>query len=94
MSARSVGYECDSKKAASNARKHGVAFADAVGVLEDPMAIRIEDDEPSEPRFLALGSDFSGRVLVVVFTWRGEMIRIISARRATPAERKLYGGTR
>ena len=82
-----------STKAASNLSKHGVDFADAVIALEDELALTLDDDHPDERRFITLGTDALGRVLVVVYTFRGEKIRIISAREATPRERsKLQGG--
>jgi uncharacterized DUF497 family protein len=87
---RLVGYEWDPKKAASNLRKHGVDFADAVTALEDESALTINDDDPEEERFATIGMDALVRVLVVVYTWRGENVRIISARNATPAERRQY----
>ena len=82
----------DPAKAAENLLKHGVRFADAVMVLEDPYAITIADDEssPGESRWVTLGADALGRVLVVVYTYRGEDIRLISARGAEPHERKEY----
>jgi len=83
-------YEWDPVKARANSLKHGVEFADAVGVLEDPLAFVLDDPHPSEQRFLGLGLDFLGRVLVVNWTMRGDASRLISARRATPAERRLY----
>jgi len=75
-----------------NARKHGVRFADSVLVLDDPYAVTIADyrSEPSEVRWVTLGADALGRVLVVVYTYRGEDIRLISARHAEPHERKAY----
>lgn len=82
----------DPSKAATNLAKHGIDFADAVSVLEDPMAITIEDDVDEEDRQITVGTDALGRVLVVVFTWRGEAVRIISARSATKRERKHYEG--
>ena len=82
----------DPAKAAQNAFKHGVRFADAVLVLEDPCAVTIADDEssPDESRWVTLGADALGLVLVVVYTYRGEDIRLISARGAEPHERKEY----
>ncbi len=62
-----VEFEWDPKKAASNRRKHGVDFADAVGVLYDDFAITILDEHPEEERFVTLGADFLGPLLVVVF---------------------------
>jgi uncharacterized protein len=84
----------DSEKAAQNVSKHGVRFADAVLVLEDPYAVTIADDEssPDESRWVTLGADALGRVLVVVYAYRGEDIRLISARCAEPHERKEYEG--
>jgi uncharacterized DUF497 family protein len=84
-------YQWDAKKAEDNQRKHGVDFADAVYVLEDELAVTIEvQHHRGEERFATLGMDPLGRVLVVVYTWRGEEIRLISARKATPAERAQY----
>jgi uncharacterized DUF497 family protein len=82
----------DPAKAAGNVDKHGVRFADAVLVLEDPAAITVidNDSDPMEQRFVMLGSDAAGRILVVVYTWRGDDLRLISARRAEPHEREEY----
>lgn len=85
-----VDYEWDPKKAASNLRKHDVDFADAALVFEDDSAVTIEDDDPDEKRSVTIGMDALARILVVVYTWRGEKIRIISARDATPGERREY----
>jgi hypothetical protein len=76
----------------SNVEKHGVRFADAALVLEDPAAITLVDDEsdPIEQRFAMLGADAGGPILVVVYCWRGDDIRLISARRAEPHEREEY----
>jgi uncharacterized DUF497 family protein len=88
-------YEWDPDKAAASLRRHGVDFADAVGVFEDEYALRREDpDAQSEQRFVITGMDFLGRVLVVVYTYRGERIRPISARRATRREREHYARER
>jgi len=86
-----VDYEWDPDKAKQNLRKHGVTFADAVAVLEDDRAMTIRDYVgEAEERWVTLGMDGLGRVLVVVYTWRGERLRMITARRATPAERRQY----
>lgn len=86
-----MDYEWDKEKAQSNFQKHGVHFADAVGVLEDERAVTLQDLAPhDEERWITLGLDALARVLVVVWTWRDESIRLISARRATPTERKQY----
>jgi uncharacterized DUF497 family protein len=90
-----MDYEWDPDKAAANLRRHGVDFADAVGVFEDEYALRREDpDAQGEQRFVITGIDFLGRVVVVVYTYRGERIRPISARRATRREREHYGRER
>lgn len=85
-----VAYEWDPKKAASNLRKHKIDFADAVTVFEDDFGVTIDDDEPEEKRFVTIGMDALARVLVVVYTWRGQNIRIISARKAGAEERRQY----
>ena len=87
-----VEFEWDSKKAISNLKKHGVDFADAVTVLEDERAITIPDDYPNEDRFITVGMDSFGQILVVVYTWRETRSRIISARKATAKEIKQYKG--
>ena len=87
-------YEWDQEKAAANYRKHHVHFADAVGVFEDEHALTEVDATGNEERTRTLGVDFLGRILRVVWTMRGDnMIRLISARTATTAERKIYEGT-
>jgi len=83
-------YQWDPEKAKHNYKKHGIYFADAVSVFSDDLAITINDDYPDEQRIITLGMDAFGRVLVVVYTWRGDDIRIISARKATPREHKQY----
>ncbi|MHB8301858.1 MAG: BrnT family toxin [Acidobacteriaceae bacterium] len=85
-------YEWGPQKAAQNFKKHGVRFADAVVALEDDRSLTFRDPGTAEEeRWIALAKDASGSVLVVVYTWRGEHIRLISARRATPRERSQYG---
>jgi uncharacterized DUF497 family protein len=87
-----VGFEWDeSGKAGINFRKHGVRMPEAIPVFDDPYAITITDDESGiEQRFITLGIGATGRLLVVVYTWRGENIRIISARCAEAHERERY----
>ena len=80
----------DPKKAQSNAKKHGVAFSDAVGVFGDTCAITLDDPHPDEQRFVTMGLDFLGRMLIVCWTPRGDDIRVVSARKATPGERANY----
>ena len=87
-----VRIEWDPDKALENLRKHGVDFADAVAPLEDDFGITIRDELSAvdEERFLTLGRDARGRLLVVGYTWRGANVRVFSARRATPRERRQY----
>jgi uncharacterized protein len=74
--------------------KHGVHFADAVAVLEDERALTMRDpSSDGEERWVTIGLDAFGRLIVLVYTWRGESARLISARRATPRERRLYEET-
>jgi len=90
-----VGFEWDRRKAASNLRKHGVDFADAALVLYDDLALTARDElHTDEERFITLGMDPLGRILVVLHTARGERVRLISARPATAAERRRYGRKR
>jgi uncharacterized DUF497 family protein len=85
------GFEWDPKKAEINRRNHGVSFADATTIFEDPLAITIEEqDEHGEERSVTVGTDCLGRLLVVVYTYRFGKIRIISARKANQFERSEY----
>jgi uncharacterized protein len=84
--------EWDPDKERANTTKHGVSFSNAVIVLQDDMAITIEDVHPDERRFVTIGMDDTGKILVVVYTYRGESIRIISARKATTREIAVYQG--
>ena len=87
-----MSYEWDEEKRRQNLRKHAVEFADAVSALEDEDALTSpDDDNDEEDRFVTLGADLFGRILVVVYTWRGDMVRLISARKATARERQQYG---
>jgi len=89
-----MAYEWDPAKERGNYSKHGVHFADAVGALEDERALTEPDDTTSEARLRTLGMDFLGRIVVVVYTYREENIRVISARKAKPRQRATYEGTR
>jgi hypothetical protein len=90
-----MNYQWDPHKAAINIQKHGVDFADAVGVFEDEAALWQEDQgDYGEERFVALGMGFLGRILVVVYTFRGKDIRLISARKATENEGRTYESQR
>lgn len=84
----------DAEKASSNLRKHGVDFADAETALRDELAMTMPDRDAEEERFVTLGMDALGRLLVVVYEWRKDEVRMISARKATRAERRQYEGNR
>lgn len=86
-------FEWDENKNQSNIRKHGVDFRQAVYVFADPFALSMPDDEHSddEERWLLLGKNLNEQVLLVVHTFRYEnVIRIISARKATQNEKATY----
>jgi hypothetical protein len=91
-------FEWDEDKARSNVRKHDVTFDEASSVFADPLGVIFDDEEHSvdEVRELLIGHSVLQRLLVVSFTERGEdLVRIISARKATKRERKDYEeGTR
>ncbi len=81
----------DINKAAENLVKHKIEFSHAATVLDDPMAITIEDERHEEQRFITLGADLLARIPVVVYAYGGEdKIRLISARKAAKKERKAY----
>jgi hypothetical protein len=80
----------DPEKAAANLRKHGVDFADAETALRDEMGMRMPDDDPEGQRFVALATDALGRLLVVVYEWRDDDVRLVSARKANRSERRYY----
>jgi uncharacterized DUF497 family protein len=83
-------FEWDAEKAASNLARHGVHFKDAICVLYDERAVTLPDENPNEERFVTVGMDTLGRLVVVVYTWRRNAVRIISARKATRTEERLY----
>jgi uncharacterized protein len=84
-------YQWARDKADRNFKKHGIFFSDAVSVLSDDLALTIEDESSEERRWVTLGRDLFGRILVVIYSWRGEEIRIVSARKAGARERRQYG---
>ena len=83
-------FEWDKSKAKKNESKHGISFADTFTVFEDPNAVTLENFQRGEQRYATIGMDAFGRILVVVYTWRGDNIRIISARKAVRYEVKQY----
>lgn len=91
MHNQGMDFEFDPAKARSNLRKHGVSFAHAEQALRDEQAFTLQDpDSADEQRFITLGMDALGRVLVVVHTQRGERTRVISARKTSPGESEQY----
>ncbi|MFN2500480.1 MAG: BrnT family toxin [Pyrinomonadaceae bacterium] len=84
-------FEWDEDKAAANLRKHRISFDEAKTVFADPFAITIDDPEHSaeEQRFIDIGTSAAGNVLVVSYTERGT-IRLISSRKASRKERRIY----
>ena len=85
-------FEWDPDKATRNLAKHGVSFHEAATVFGDPLALTYFDPDHSEDedRFLTFGQSSVKRFLVVSHTDRGDRTRIISARRMTPKERRVY----
>jgi uncharacterized protein len=88
----SVEFEWDPEKARANRQTHGVDFQEALTVFADPLARIFDDEEHSEVevREIIIGHSMKGRLVLVCFTVRGARIRTISARKATPLERKDY----
>ena len=81
----------DPAKARINLRKHGVHLAQAAAALSDERALSLEDNDHDEKRWVTIGDDGTGRVLVVVYTYRNpNYVRLISARRAQPQEIQQY----
>ena len=87
-----VDYEWDQDKAASNLEKHGVSFEEAVTLFNDPLYIDFYDPDHSieEHRYLIMGQSTAGRLLIVSYTERDDVVRLISAREVTSAERRAY----
>ncbi|SJM89261.1 conserved hypothetical protein [Crenothrix polyspora] len=86
-------FEWDENKNQLNIRKHGIDFADAAYVFSDPFALNLPDDQHSEieERWILLGKNLNERVLLVIHTYRyNDVIRIISARKATATETATY----
>ena len=81
----------DPNKDAANLKKHGVSLSEGDGVLNDPLAITVEDESAEgEQRFVTIGMNVFGSLMVVVHTPRGDEARIISVRKADPKERRAY----
>ena len=88
----SLLFEWDRTKASANLKKHKISFEEASSVFGDPMATTIDDPQvrSAEYRFITIGLSMLGQLIVVVHTDRNDKIRIISARKATRAERSQY----
>jgi uncharacterized DUF497 family protein len=85
-------FEWDEKKAKLNIQKHGVDYEEAISIFQDESSLTMPDaiHSMNEDRFIDIGLSSKGRILVVAYTERGNNIRIISCRKATPTERKAY----
>lgn len=85
-------FEWDARKSASNAKKHKVTFEEARSAFADPNGRVIDDPDHSEEeeRFILLGLSYAVRLLVVCHVFRSDVVRIISARKATPREASTY----
>jgi len=85
-------FDWDEQKAAENLLKHGVSFDEAETVFDDPLYVDFFDPDHSirEYRFIIMGESAHGRLLMVSYTERGDLTRLISARELTLAERKRY----
>jgi uncharacterized DUF497 family protein len=87
-----LGFEWHEEKAQENLKKYGISFEEAKTVFNDPLSITIADSQHSddEERYIDIGLSSKGQLLIVVYTERQSNIRIISSRKATNAERKIY----
>jgi uncharacterized DUF497 family protein len=85
-----MDVEWDPVKAVTNRHRHDVDFADAVAALEDPYALSRPDAHPSEAHMITIGRDTLARLIVIAWTWNEGNVRLISARLATPRERRQY----
>ena len=87
-----VDYDWDEAKAASNLEKHEISFEEAATVFDDPLYIDFYDPDHSveEHRYLIIGQSTAGRLLIVSYTERDEIVRLISARQVTASEKRAY----
>ncbi len=85
-------FQWDEEKAKSNLKKHGVSFEEGATIFNDPMIATILDPDHSEDeeRFISIGMSVIRRLLSVIHTYRKDRLRLISARKATKAEKKNY----
>lgn len=91
-----IKFDWDKEKADTNRRKHGVSFEEAKSVFYDDFALQFFDEDHSEieDRFILLGLSDQRRLLIICHCERkdGEVVRIISARKASKSEAKFYSG--
>ena len=87
-----LDFDWDEDKATANVKKHGISFEEAKTVFGDPFSVTIDDPahSASEYRFVDIGTSASEMILAVAYAERGQKIRLISCRKATKAERKIY----
>lgn len=87
-----IDFEWDAAKAISNERKHGLGFTEASTVFSDPLAITFDDPDHSigEERFVIFGKTSTDKYIIVAYTWRENIIRLISARLMSKAEQRIY----
>jgi uncharacterized protein len=87
-----MNFEWDENKAISNLKKHKIAFEEAKTIFRDPFSITIDDPDhsDSEIRYIDIGQSSKGRIFIVCYTEHIENIRIISCRKASASERKVY----
>lgn len=87
-----IDFDWDEDKATANVKKHGISFEEAKTVFGDPFSVTISDPahSSSEYRFVDIGTSARAMVLAVTYSERGRTIRLISCRKATKAERKIY----
>lgn len=83
-------FEWDPEKSKTNNQKHAILFSETVTVFEDDYSLTIEDERQEEQRFITVGTDAKGRIIVIVYTFRENTARIISARKATAMEISEY----
>ena len=83
-------FEWDPEKAAGNFKKHRIRFAEAVTIFKDDWLLTILDESSDEERYLTVGRGSLGEILAVVYTVRGEKVRIIAARKATRRQSREY----
>ncbi len=92
MRAQGLWFEWDSKKSAANVRKHGVSFHEASTLFSDPNEVMLSDPDHSqdEERFISIGQSSTGQVMLACYTETDNVVRLISVRLATAAERRTY----